>query len=82
MQELLPQENNPYWIPYTVGDIRGYPSNIETLFESPLFLEPTFEEIRNYFAGKRIVRCVVDVLTNPAYDQCRKRLRREHEILI
>jgi len=82
LEELLPQKNNPFWIPYTVGDIRGYPSNIETLFESPLFLEPTFEEIHVYFAGKRIVRCLVEAVSNPAYEQCRKRLKREHETLI
>ena len=81
LQELLPQENNPYWIPYTVGDIRGFPSDIETLFESPLFLEPSFEEIGHYFAGKRIVRCVVECLTNPEYQQCRKRLNREFSML-
>ena len=45
----------------------------------PFFLEPTFEEMRDYFAGKRIVRHIVECLTNPGYEQCRKRLKREHE---
>ena len=82
LEHLLPKKNNPFWIPYTVGNIQGYPSNIETLFESPLFLEPTFEEMRVYFAGRRIIRCVMESITNPEYDQCRKRLTREHETLV
>jgi hypothetical protein len=52
------------------------------LISHPLFLEPTFEEIRQYFAGKRIVRCVVEAVSNPVYEQCRKRLKREHDQLI
>jgi len=52
------------------------------LIHNALFLEPTFEEIRVYFAGKRIVRCVVEAVSNPEYEQCRKRLKREHETLI
>ena len=45
----------------------------------PFFLEPTFEEMREYFAGRRIVRYVVQAVSNPEYEQCRKRLKREHE---
>ena len=48
------------------------------IMTSPFFLEPTFEEIRQYFAGKKIVRHVVHALTDPAYLQCRKRLQREY----
>ena len=52
------------------------------LIHSALFLEPTFEEIRNYFAGKRIIRHIVETVSNPEYEQCRKRLKREHETLV
>jgi hypothetical protein len=45
---------------------------------SPLFLEPTFEEIREHLAKRRIVRLVVRALSDPRYAQCRKRLLREH----
>ena len=48
------------------------------LIESPLFLEPTFDEIKDYFAKKRIVRILVECMSNPSYQQCRKRLIREH----
>ncbi len=48
------------------------------LIESPLFLEPTFEEIKEYFAKKRMIRLIVEVITNPTYLQCRKRLTREY----
>lgn len=47
------------------------------LLESPLFLEPTPEEIREHFAKRRIVRILVEALSNPQYQQCRKRLSRE-----
>lgn len=47
------------------------------LIESPLFLEPTFQEIKEYFAKKKIIRFTVESLTNPAYHQCRKRLKKE-----
>jgi hypothetical protein len=48
------------------------------VLESPFFLEPTFQEIKEYFAKKKIIRGVVEVLSNPKYLQCRKRLEREH----
>jgi len=48
------------------------------LIDSPFFLEPTFEEIKYYFAGKRIIRCVVECMSNPVYKQCRKRLMKEY----
>lgn len=48
------------------------------LFMSPFFLEPTFQEMKEYFAKKKIVRHLVEALSNPAYQQCRKRLTREH----
>lgn len=47
------------------------------LLESPLFLEPTPEEIREHLAKRRIIRILVEVLSNPVYLQCRKRLARE-----
>lgn len=49
----------------------------EYILRSPLFLEPTHEEIRQYFAKRRIVRHMVEALSNPHYLQCRKRLQRE-----
>jgi hypothetical protein len=52
------------------------------LIHDALFLEPTFEEIRVYFAGKRIIRHIVETVSNPDYEQCRKRLKREHETLM
>jgi hypothetical protein len=55
--------------------------NYDSIFMSPLFLEPTFDEIKEYFAKKRIIRHIVECLTNPAYQQCRKRLLREHTYL-
>lgn len=51
------------------------------IFQCPFFLEPTFQEIKEYFAKKKIIRIVVEVITNPAYRQCWKRLTREHSIL-
>ena len=51
------------------------------LFMSPFFLEPTFQEIKEYFAKKKIIRHIVEALTNPAYLQCRKRLTREHNTM-
>ena len=51
------------------------------LISLPFFLEPTLEEMREHFAGKRIVRGVVEAVSNPVYEQCRKRLKREHEHL-
>jgi len=52
-----------------------------TIVKQPFFLEPTFEEMRQYFAGKRVVRRVVECISNPEYEQCRKRLKREHSML-
>lgn len=49
------------------------------LLISPLFLEPTPQEIREHFAKRRIVRHLVESLSNPAYQQCRKRLAREFQ---
>ena len=51
----------------------GYLANLS------FFLEPTFQEIREYFAGKKIIRHIVEYISNPKYEQCRKRLKREHE---
>ncbi len=51
------------------------------LFMSPFFLEPTFQEIKKYFAKKKIIRHLVEALSNPAYLQCRKRLTREHNTM-
>lgn len=48
------------------------------IIASPFFLEPTFEEIKYYFAKKRIIRHIVDYLTNPIYIQCKKRLMKEY----
>ena len=68
LEELLPK---PYSnVHFTVSYKR--------LIESPLFLEPTFEEIKEYFAKKRMIRIIVECMTNPTYQQCRKRLIREH----
>ena len=48
---------------------------------SPLFLQPTLEEsveaLKIHLAKRRIVRIVVQALTDPAYAQCRRRLLRE-----
>jgi hypothetical protein len=63
-EELLPLTSHPEFV---------------RLAGIPFFLEPTFQEIRHYFAKKQIVRHIVECLTNPAYEQCRKRLKREHE---
>ena len=63
-EELLPLTSHPHFV---------------RLACIPLFLEPTFQEIRHHFAKKQIVRHIVECLTNPAYEQCRKRLKREHE---
>jgi hypothetical protein len=49
----------------------------DTIVQSPLFLEPTFQEIQHHFAKKKIIRLIVETLTNPSYNQCRKRLKRE-----
>jgi hypothetical protein len=57
---------------------RPYNFTNQRLIVSPLFLEPTFEEIKEYFAKKRMVRIIVEAMSNPAYSQCRKRLAREH----
>lgn len=51
------------------------------ILASPLFLEPTPQEIRQYFASKCIVRHLVEALSNPQYHQCRKRLTREHNTM-
>jgi hypothetical protein len=50
--------------------------------KQPFFLEPTFAEMREYFAGKKIVRHMVEYISNPSYEQGRKRLKREHNKLI
>ena len=52
------------------------------LITSPFFLEPTFEEIKYYFAKKRIIRHIVECLTNPKYKQCQKRLLKEYKTII
>jgi hypothetical protein len=52
-----------------------------TIVKQPFFLEPTFAEMREYFAGKKIVRHMVEYISNPSYEQCRKRLKREHTLL-
>jgi hypothetical protein len=56
-----------------------YPLHRGHIVVSPLFLEPIFQEqeIKEYFAKKKIVRHLVEALSNPAYQQCRKRLVRE-----
>ena len=55
--------------------------NYDTIVRSPLFLEPTFQEIKEHFAQKRIIRPIVEAITNPDYHQCRKRLTREHNTM-
>jgi hypothetical protein len=55
--------------------------DFDCLFQSPLFLEPTFQEIQHHFAKKKIIRHIVETLTNPQYLQCRKRLLREHNTM-
>jgi hypothetical protein len=52
------------------------------VLQCPQFLEPTFQEIKEYFAKKRIVRILVECITNPSYLQCLKRLIREHNNLV
>lgn len=49
------------------------------ILTSELFLEPSEEEIKEYFAKKRIIRLLTEVHVNPSYKQCRKRLFREYE---
>ena len=51
---------------------------VSFVLQSPFFLEPTFQEIKEHFAKKKIIRYMVEVLSNPRYLQCRKRLMREH----
>jgi hypothetical protein len=67
LEELLPKPYTAAYFSYTY----------KSLIESEMFLEPTFQEIKEYFAKKRIVRIVVEAMSNPAYNQCRKRLFRE-----
>jgi hypothetical protein len=57
------------------------PLSNDYLVRSQFFLQPTFQEMREYFAKKKIIRHIVEVLSNPAYHQCRKRLFREYEEL-
>ena len=68
LEELLPK---PYSNVY-------FSIAYKRLIESPLFLEPTFQEIKEHFAKKKIIRIVVEAHSNPRYLQCRKRLAREH----
>ncbi len=42
------------------------------------FLEPSWKEIREYFAKKKIIRILTEINANPDYLWCRKRLAREH----
>jgi hypothetical protein len=51
------------------------------LVRSSFFLEPTFQEIKEHFAKKIIIRHMVEALSNPTYQQCRKRLAREHDAM-
>lgn len=44
-------------------------------------LIPSTQEIRAYFAKKKIIRILVEAVSNPTYAQCRKRLLREHSKL-
>lgn len=39
---------------------------------------PSPQEIRKYFAKKRIIRILVECISNPVYLYCRKRLLKEH----
>lgn len=52
------------------------------LFCKPDFLEPSFQEIREYFARKKIIRILAEINANPDYAWCRKRLTREHSQLL
>jgi hypothetical protein len=54
----------------------------ENFFKKPDFLEPSFEEIREYFAKKKIIRLITEVHVNPMYMWCKRRLLREHTQLL
>jgi hypothetical protein len=64
-----------------LSDGIGVRYHCDFLIRSPLFLEPTFQEMKEYFAKKRIVRLLTEVHANPSYKQCHKRLSREFKEL-
>ena len=49
-----------------------------SMFKLKGTLIPSTQEIQKYFAKKKIVRILVECISNPVYAQCRKRLLREH----
>ena len=66
----------------SLNELKEYPEILQRVIEYPVFLLPSMQKIREYFAKKKIIRHLVEVITNPAYKQCRKRLQREHSNLI
>lgn len=53
----------------------------ENFFKKPDFLQPSFQEMKEYFAKKKIIRILVEVVTCPAYLWCRNRLTKEYTVL-
>ena len=64
------------------ANFQDIPTDNYSIFKLKGFITlPTFEEIRAYFAKNKIIRILVECISNPVYAQCRKRLLREHNEL-
>ena len=72
LQELL-----AFYLAHPIVPEASYEIGLYNLAMSPLFLEPTFLQIKEYFAKKKMIRILTEVQSNPAFKQCRKRLLRE-----
>jgi hypothetical protein len=72
LQELL-----AFYLAHPIIPDASYEIGLYNLAMSPLFLEPTFLQIKEYFAKKKMIRILTEVQSNPAFKQCRKRLLRE-----